>query len=608
MIFFTIQRILFLSLYSSFEEYGMNEILLCNIKAIPMDIASAFYLTGIPLIGIIVSIYLNKTHKINRFIHVYSVVVIIICLLICIGDLGIFKVWGTKINARAISYLVYPEEVLPTLFSIENLNLMLLIGAQLFFFIWLLKKITRPVENDELDRSSKILIPIFLLACFIVGIRGGLQKIPVNRNWVFFSKHSTLNFAGLNGFWNFADILFNPINSQNNQYVYFKPNDAKKLVNEMYTYPLDSTKHILTTERPNVVIIFLESWAADVVECVGGEKDVTPKFGELAKEGILFKRFYATGNRTEQGMLAVLNAIPALPVSSIITEFGKFDKIENLYHVFNNAGYHTSYFTGGRLQFDNIEAYMRSSGVQHIVGEDNFTIINRTNWGAYDDETYNKQLSDLHYVKEPFFSTLSSMITHEFFDANVPKVFTKDKDRVCDSYRNTMHYADSCLYAYIQSAKKTSWYKNTLFIIVADHSCIFPRGRKNYEPDRHHIPMLITGGALKEEYRGVETDVIGSHIDIPATILAQLNLSSQKFPKSKNLFNAKSPKFAYYTFDNGFGIVHAENEIVFDHNQMKTVMEKNPTDKNKEKLLNFGKAFLQLTFQENIDLAEIKRK
>jgi len=141
MIFFTIQRILFLSLYSSFEEYGMNEILLCNIKAIPMDIASAFYLTGIPLIGIIVSIYLNKTHKINRFIHVYSVVVIIICLLICIGDLGIFKVWGTKINARAISYLVYPEEVLPTLFSIENLNLMLLIGAQLFFLFGYLKRL-----------------------------------------------------------------------------------------------------------------------------------------------------------------------------------------------------------------------------------------------------------------------------------------------------------------------------------------------------------------------------------------------------------------------------------------------------------------------------------
>jgi phosphoglycerol transferase MdoB-like AlkP superfamily enzyme len=423
----------------------------------------------------------------------------------------------------------------------------------------------------------------------------------------FFSNHTVLNFAALNGLWNMAELTTKPLESKNNPYQYFKPEEAEALLQQLHYTPVDSSETILNTTRPNIVIIFLESWAGDVIGCLGGEKNVAPKFDELAKEGMLFNQFYSTGFRTEQGMLAVLSAYPAQPVSSIIQDFGKFSKLPNLYKVMNQQGYCTSFYTGGRLQFDNIEAYLRAAGVQTMVGETQFTIQKRTLWGAYDDETFAMYLSALNQTQQPFFSALTTMTTYEWYDADVPQYFTKDLDHVNDKYRNTMHYADSCLYTYMKQAQQQPWYQNTLFVLVADHSCRFPKARNNYEVKRHHIPMLLLGGALKKEYIGTVNSRVASHLDIAATLLAQMHLPSSAFPRSKNMFNKYAPKFAYYTFDNGFGIISANKQIIYEHNQQKDLLEHPVSDTLANRLQDWGKAFLQTNFQENLDYAEKKR-
>lgn len=608
MLFFLTQRELFLLIHFSSLHAGSYQIILCNLKALPMDLSASLYLISIPVVAGIVSFFINKNEIINRIARVQSYIFIVICVLISAGDIGMYKVWGTKINAKALSYLAYPKEVLPTLFASENIFLLILIITEIIVFIWLFKKIYRPIEIPELPLFKKIIFSILIVGSFIIGIRGGVQRVPINRNWVFFSPHSSLNFAALNGFWNFADLFFKPMQPQTNPYTFFSDKEAKDLLKEMHKTTSDSTEIIINTRRPNVILVMLESWAGDVVECINGDEDITPKFCELAKEGLLFTKFYSTGYRTEQGMLAIMSGYPAQPVSSIIQEFGKFDKLPNIYKTFNDTGYATSYYCGGRLQFDNIESYLHAAGVQKMIGEDDFTIRKRTFWGAYDDEIYAKQLQDLDNEKEPFFSTLSTNVTHEWFDADVPKIYHGDSYPVNDNYRNTMHYADSCLFEYIRTAKTKPWYKNTLFIFVADHSCQFPKARSNFDPERHHIPMLMTGGALLESKRGKHADMVGSHTDIAATLFAQMKLSSSPFPRSKNLFNSSIPKFAYYAFDNGFGIVNENNQLVYDHNQQKSIIEKNPADNTKVRLLNYGKAYLQTNFQENIDYAVIKSK
>lgn len=606
-LFFLIQRLVFLAINFSSADYTSAEFWLCQLKALPMDISAASYLIAIPVLTILIGLFTKHKAIINKIIRIETLLMIVLCSFICIGDAGLFKVWGTKINSKALSYLAYPKEVLPTVMAWENIGLFVIISVQVLVFYLLSKRLVVPFETPVLPLWQKIALSVTIPALLIIGIRGGTQPVPINRNWVFFSKHTVLNFAALNGFWNLAELSTKPLEPKQNPYSYFKPEQASALLQQLHYTPADSTEQILTTTRPNIIIIFLESWAGDVIGCLGGEKSVAPKFDELAKEGMLFSQFYSTGFRTEQGMLAVLSAYPAQPVSSIIQDFGKFSKLPNLYKEMNALGYHTSFYTGGRLQFDNIEAYLHAAGVQTMVGETQFPIRKRTLWGAYDDETFSMHLAALNQTQQPFFSALTTLTTHEWYDADVPRYFTKDPDHVNDKYRNTMHYADSCLYAYIKQAQQQPWYKNTLFVLVADHSCKFPKGRNNYEIKRHHIPMLLMGGALKKNYVGTINSRIASHLDIPSTLLAQMNVKATNFPRSKNIFNKYAPAFAYYAFDNGFGILSENKQIIFDHNQQKDLLEHSVSDTLANRLQDWGKAFLQTNFQENLDYAEKKQ-
>ncbi len=603
MLFFFIQRIVFLTInFTSFNGTS-TELFLTNIKAIPVDIAASYYLISIPIVAVIIGLFMTNHKVINRVIEIESKLMIVLCAFIGSGDAGLYKVWGTKINGKALSYFAYPQEIFPTLFAKENIGLFLIVLAQIVFAFWLFNKVYIETTSIELHFAYKPTLSVIVIALFVIGIRGGIQRIPLNRNWIYHSPHALLNYAALNGFWNVADILFRPLESNRNPYSYFKPQQADMMLKQMHQTAKDSTISILNKSRPNIVIVFLESWAADVIECVGGEKGVAPQFNELAREGLLFTNFYSTGFRTEQGFLATLSAYPAQPVSSIIHSFDKFDKLPHLVKTFNNLDYHTSFYSGGRLQFDNIEAYMQAAGVKKMVGEDDFEIKRRTFWAAYDEETLAMHLRELNNTPQPFFSAVTTMTTHEWYDADIPACFSGDPDPISDKYRCTMHYADSCVYAYIKAAQQQPWYQNTLLILVADHACKFPKHRANFETERHHIPLLMIGGALKSEFTGQVNNRIASHIDIPATILSQLSVKSTDYPRSKNIFNPYSQAFAYYTFDNGFGMITKDKAVIYDHNQQKDIFN-TTSDEQSTELINFGKAYLQTHYQETLDFTQ----
>lgn len=599
--FFVVQQAAFLAInFSSFKGTG-QQLLTSFLTALPMDLSATAYLMALPVLAFIAGNAGVAESKVNIFVRSLLLGLLVVVSLVGAADMGLYKVWGTKMNAKALGYLKYPKEVLPTMFAFENLGLLLVMVSQIFFGWWLLKRLQIRYVFPAWKISTQIIFAVLSIGLLVLGFRGGFQRVPINRNWVFQSEHSILNYGALNGFWNSADLLFRPLEKQENPYRFMPDAEAMNQTLAMYHASDTTTIPLFNTAQPNIVIVFLESWATDVIHCLGGEEGVAPHFDELVKEGLLLDHFYSTGFRTEQGYLATLSAQPALPVGSIMQSFGKFDKLPNLYQELQHIGYHTSFYTGGRLFFDNVESYLRAAGVNTIKGENEWEIHKRTVWGAYDEETFSMHLKELSQQPQPFFSAVATMTTHEWFDANVPQLFHKDADAVNDKYRNTMHYADSCLFAYVKQAQQMPAYRNTVFILMADHACRFPKNRNNFDPERHHIPMLILGGALRSEWVGKTWNRIGSHTDIPATLLAQLHASSAQFPLSKNLFAFKAPAFAYYTFDNGFGLVTDSLTWIYDHNR-----NNQPGTPAEQALDQKGKALLQYQYQQSIDLGERK--
>lgn len=602
LLLFAVQQALFFAINFDSIDCSWYQLAHSFWMGIKMNLSATVYIVLLPMVWSIVGLYAPINKALNKFLPAYTLVLIVICAFIGTTDAALYRMWGTKITSRALGYLAYPKDLAPTLFVPDNLGAFLVLAAECIGFYKLYQLFFKPFEErPSASFPVKILVSLGLPAVSFIALRGGTQNVPLNRNQVFYSDHAILNYAALNGFWNLADLLNKPPETEVNPYTFMPDDQASQLVVKAHEVPIDTTVSILKTNRPNIVMVFLESWSADVMECLGGEKGITPQFGELAKEGLLFTRCYATGFRTEQGMLALLSAYPAQPTGSIIKQFGKFDKLPNLYRTLKKEGYHPSFYSGGSLQFDNIEGYLRAAGVEQMIGENEWSFTKYTHWGAYDEETFAMHGKAIATLPQPFFTGLTTMITHEAFEGEVPVYFTGDADKTNDAYRNSMHYADSCLFAYIKFAQQQPWYENTLFILVADHGCRFPLKRNNFDIERHKIPMLFIGGALKDNWKGKTFDQTASHTDVAATLLHQLQLDASAYVRSKDLFNPYAPKFAYYAFDNGFGWITDSTHVIYDHTRLQEI-----TGNNAPRLLETGKAYLQSQYRENIEYARLK--
>ncbi|MCF8296423.1 MAG: sulfatase-like hydrolase/transferase [Saprospiraceae bacterium] len=599
LLLFFVHRLIFIfSQTAHYDCLDFSGILLCNWHSLGLDLSVISYFSAIVVL-VLAAFNYNGKKVLRRIFFTFFSILIVITSLILVFDIGLFAEWGNKINSKALSYLAYPKEALGTV-SPGSIILLLSLSLVLSLLsIWAFNKfVHKHLVQFKFHITLKIFLPILLLGVIFIGIRGGLQLYPINKSSAYFSKHSVLNQAAVNSVWNFLEVATKPDLIKENPYKYFEDEVANQILNETFETPRDSTTYLFNTPKPNIVMILLESWSAEVTGVYGNTDKVTPEFDKLSKEGYLFSNYYSTGFRTEQGFAALISGFPSQPTTTIIREFGKFDKLPSIARSLDSNGYHSSYYYGGDLYFANTESYMESAGFDKLIGQDDFEYKNRTHWGAYDEELFNFTVSDLKNNPKPFLSILMTSTNHEPFDFPVDMGFYKS-----NKYYNTVNYTDKCLGEFINKSKTEEWYKNTIFIIVADHAHYNPYGRKSHEVNRHWIPFLIYGEPLKDEYKGQICDIITCHSDFPATILSQLKIEHNNFHWSKNIFNKYSPEFAFYSFDDGFGWINPNQAIVYDHKLGDTIYVKNKNIplKENELYLNQGKAYLQILMKEFIE-------
>lgn len=535
-----------------------------------MDASMAAYVCGIPLLVFIAQLWITDFKIFRKFSRFYVWMVIIVCSLINIINFNIYREWDTLISYKVVDmFLDSPHLAIasaassPIFLSIFILLFLSIIGALLAKKL----KIYEPTIKkgsikwyQKLTASGSLLLLLFLL------IRGGWGLTPLNPSMVYFATAPFPNHAATNVVWYFMYDMVHAKGLKKNPYKAMKENEAKQLISPIIAPSSNSASlSILNTKRPNVVFIILESFTADLVESLGGEKGVAPKLEQLIKEGLLFDHIYSSGDRTDKGIIALLSAFPTQSSQSIIKNIHKQAELPSLVSDFAAAGYRTSFYYGGESEFYNFKGYMLSHGCQKIVDQQHFPLwAARSKWGVYDELTFTKQLNQLSKAKEPFFSVLLTLNNHEPFDLPVPHKFGDDD--LPNLFRSTAYYTDSVLYNYLEQAKKTAWYKNTLFVIVADHGHRLPLEQwESNNPKRYHIPLLFFGGALKASRKGKRNDIIGNQVDIASTLCNQLGFSAKHYVWSRDLLNPRTVPFSFFTWSDGWGIVKTNESMAYDH-------------------------------------------
>jgi phosphoglycerol transferase MdoB-like AlkP superfamily enzyme len=231
--------------------------------------------------------------------------------------------------------------------------------------------------------------------------------------------------------------------------------------------------------------------------------------------------------------------------------------------------------------------------------DDYDSAIPRAKLGIHDQYTLNDHIQELNQKPTPFFSGIFTVSTHSPYD--IPIKWKIEKGGSERDFLNAAWYSDSCIGAYIKECRKQSWFKNTLFVLVADHSKHTHYDRNYFEPLNRHIPLLFFGDVLKPEFKGKKNAVIGSQNDLVCTLLKQLNQDASEFKWSKNLMNPYTKEFAYYALTTGFGWIMPNQSLAFNY-QNKSNDWNQCTDQAKTDSLNlYGKAYLQVLFQEYLD-------
>jgi len=597
---FAVQRHLFLAFgHKALQDSGWQEIVRCHWKALPMDISTSGYvLFAVVLLSI--PLMFRDRPWLRRAIHGFLAVFIVISALVNVADIGLFDAWGVKIDRKALSYLRWPAEVMGGT-SPANMAMLVLVAAlQSILFLFLLGKIDHHRNYRTGNLAGKAGTALLLPLMCVVALRGGPQDDPINKSWSWFSTRPVLNLAAMNSMWNLLAVLVEPAQFTTNPYAFMPEAQARDLVAARRPRTGAPDLVILKDTRPNVLVVLLESWTADIIEPLGGDSGVAPQFTRLCKDGLLFPNFYATGFRTEQGLCALVSGFPSQPSTTIIRMFGKFDRLPSVVRSLDSLGYSSRYYYAGDVSFANTRAYLESMGFGKVYDESAFPIRRRTRWGAFDEELFSFYLQDAPSAARPFFHLLMTSTSHEPFDAPVQEGFTGSDAQL---YRNTVHYTDRCLGNFIDAAKKEEWYANTLIFIVADHGHYLPHNLAPYSAARHRIPFLITGGALKDELRGQRNTTFGSHVDFPVTLLAQLGLPHQSFAWGRDLFSTATPHSAFWTFNNGFGLADSTQTVVFDATGDQPMEMRDSTrTRDASRLLEQGKAELQELLERYIDL------
>lgn len=604
MLFFALARSIFL-VYNTgllrIEGVKFTEALSAYYHALQLDLATASYFMFFPfLLLLIQSVY--SPAWINKVNQIYTFTGIALFALLITVELGIYPEWKTKLPVKAFSYLTNPTEVYDTVstglfFGLIFLFIIILAVSYFTYLKLFFSKLLQVKPNYIFSTLFLLITPVLLF----IGARGGVQQIPINQSAAYYSNKNILNLAAVNsGFNLFINLIENYRNLGKNPYEFYPPAEAEQTVEKLMFVEKDTTTSILTTQQPNIVLLILESWSADLIESLGGEPGITPEFRELEKEGILFTGMWATGPRSEQAMGSIFAGFPAHPISSVTVQPDKFARIPTLTHKLINRGYHTSFYFGGQLIYGNIKGFILYNGFKRVVEGENFgKEVIKGKLGAHDEFVLARQLSDLNTEKEPFFSALFTLSSHSPYDQPMEQVITWGDNE--QPYINSAYYTDRSLGNYFREAKKQPWYKNTLFILVADHSHNSYRNWAFVTPNYHKIPMMFLGEVIRPEFRGTQISRLSNQSDLATTLLKQLGEDAYEFKWSKNLFNPYSPEFAYYSFEEGLGWV-APNAGHFAYDaRVKHFHEISLNDAVSDSIVREGKSYLQILFQEYLN-------
>lgn len=565
LLYFVLQKPVFmiyndaLSKSISLSEYGQ-----VIWHGLSLDAATAGYLTAVPWLVLLVSIWFKK-FPLRKLLVSYYILVSLLVALIFVGDMCLYPFWNFKLDASIFLYLDSPQNAMASVsvgFVVLRIFFILLLSI---VASWGLYRITPQYLPGVQRKAVGTLVSILLGGVLFVVIRGGVTESTSNVGQAYFCNDPFLNHSAVNP----AFSLLSSMGKSEDfaqQFNFFEEEKRAQLFEGLYhTSDGDSVLQVLNIKRPNVLIILMEGFGAQFVEPLGGLPDVAPNLNRLSKEGVFFTNCYANSFRTDRGTVCTFSGYLGLPTASVMKIPNKSRTLPGIAAKFRSEGYATDFLYGGDINFTNMKSYLLSTGYEHLTANKDFSLSEQTSnaWGVNDDITFEYLYEVLKKRQDdtPWHTAFLTLSSHEPF--KVPY------HRLADDIPNAFAYTDDCLGKFIEKMKQLPQWKDLLIICLPDHGFYYPREGLNTQPKFYHIPMLWLGGAVKKP---MQIDRLMNQTDMAATLLGQLGISHDEFTFSRNVLGSDyTYPFAFYSYNNGFAFCDSTGATVIDNTSGQTI-------------------------------------
>lgn len=549
-----------------------------------LDLSTALYILIIPFLLTMVSVWWKAPKTIRRILIGYFAIISFAMVLAFVADTSLYPFWGFKLDASCLQYLSTPTEAMASV-TTGYLIVRLVILVILVILVFL--GYTRP-DIPLLPSRHRLVETVVYLVCIpliVIGIRGGLGESTTNIGQVYFSQDQFLNHSAVNPVFSFI-ASFEKSASNNIVYHYMDDAQCQQIINDYYNTRSEDVDTLLNTQSPNIILILLEGCGGTFTD-IGGRTDITPHLNQIAKEGVYFANCFGNTWRTDRGTVCAWSGYPSFPSISVMKIPSKSRTLPNIAKTLQTErGYNTSYLYGGDINFTNMRSYLISGGFQTLVSQDDYTAEERSTsrWGVCDGITFETLYKMATETKGPYLIGYSTLSSHAPWDVPIKKLD--------DEILNAFYYLDQCLGSFIEKFRKTEAWKNTLLILVPDHGIPYKEIGENTRL-MNHIPMIWTGGAVKEPRR---IEQVCNQTDLPATLLGQLGLNHDEYTFSRDVMSSTYTKpFAIHTCTEGYSMYDSVSFVNYDMISDRVVVEEGA---NTQDLMQRARAILQASTKD----------
>lgn len=579
-------RLLFLALNAE-KSYTAGDYLDVALSGLKLDIAIAGYLTALPLLLCIVSLFVKIPFK--KILLPYNILIAAATALAFIADASLYPFWGFKLDGTFLQYIDSPENAIASV-TTGYLFVRFAVFVALTTLISLTLHRITPEKFAKADKKILSLI-VFLFAggLLFLAIRGGVKESTNNVGQVYYSDDLFLNHSAVNPIFSFIYSL-SKIQDYGDTYKFYDEEERSALFDSLYTTDGTISDTLFKSTRPNIVTIILEGMGSVFIDELGG-KSIAKNFSKLCSEGVLFTNCYANSYRTDRGLISLLSGYSSFPQISVMKSPVKSQSLPAIASSLSKAGYHNTFLYGGDINFTNMKSYIFSGGYNTLMADTDFpSEAKKHQWGVNDDVTFNTLCSiiDRQPKDRNWHVTLLTLSSHEPWI--VPHNSIPD-----EKIANAFAYTDSCLGVFVDKMKKSAEWENMLIICVPDHTVSsYPRDADRTDRRRNHIPLLMLGGAVKGPKR---IEALCNQSDLAATLLAQMQLPTDEYKFSRNILSpAYRYPFAYHTFNNGVEFIDSTGFSMLDLNAG-AILKEEPADSAHSRLKR-AKAILQSTYND----------